>query len=177
MKNTFGMTAALCLAIFLLASSSTLGAKPPDIDIIWGGADPGYETWTVISATGGHMKDGDTFTVERNINGKGIKLKPAPLLRTKWSDTDDFPLTIEGTAGDSALCGFVVLETPEHSGMQYGHGQQHGILLKVQQPDRIKIIWSALPLAKGNLKDKNTRSKKCKELEKLYHGGIAHAKN
>jgi len=177
MKNTFGMTAALILAMFLLACSSDLGAKSPDVDIVWGGADPGYETWTVISATGGHMKSGDTFTVERNVTGKGIKLKPSPPLRAKWSLTDDVPLTIEGTAGDSALCGFVMLETPEHSGMQYGHGQQHGILLKVQQPDRIKIIWSALPLAKGNPKDKNTRSVKCKQLEKLYHGGIAHAKN
>jgi len=177
MKSKFEMTAALCLAMFLLASSSTLGAQSTTVDIIWGEADPGYEIWEVISATGGHMASGDTFTVERNVTGAGIKLTPSPGLRSKWSLTNDVPLTIEEIAGVSALCGFVMLETVEHSGMQYGHGQQHGILLKVQQPDRIKIMWSALPLAKEVPNDKKTKTKKCKDFEKLHHGGVAHARS
>ena len=178
MRKTYEMSMALLLAIFLLTLSSYLDAQSSKVDIVWGGADSGYETWTVISATGGHLASGDTFTVERNITGKeGIKLRPSPPLRAKWGLADDVTLSIETTPSGDALCGFVSLETPAHSGMLYGHGQQHGILLKVQQPDRIKIIWSALPLAKGVPKDKKAKTDKCKDLEKLHHGGTAHARN
>lgn len=118
------------------------------------------------------MSNGDTFTVERKGGVKNIKLKPSLPLRMKWGVAPDVPLTIEVmTAGDSALCGFVMLDTDKHSEMQYGHGQQHGILLKVQKPDRIKIMWSAFPLKK------NAQSNKCNDLEKLHHGGVAHATN
>jgi len=56
----------------------------------------------------------------------------------------------------------------------YGHKKTHGFLMRAMTNDpetkkpRVEIVWSALPLKKKD-------NKLCKDLEKLFHGGMTHA--
>jgi hypothetical protein len=126
------------------------------------------------------MAVGDVFEILHDKDKKEFKLKPSVGLKTKWASSSDyFDLSLENiSSGDTDLCGFIVINTTQHMGNQFGHGKQHGILIKAKpNSEDIKIIWSALPLANKDRKDKKDRTDVCKILEGEYHGGRAHASN
>ena len=164
MKNQLGLKAITLISLCLFAWSGYVCAAPP--------AEGKY---TVFSATGGHMKKNDVFEILAITNTANFKLKPSVSLKFDWQATaDTFDMTSETISGDIALCGFVDIDTYKHLGNKYGHEKTHGILITAIDDDpltgkpRVEIIWSALPL-------KNKGKNLCKDLEKRFHGGMAHA--
>lgn len=175
MKKKFEIVAVTLITIFLAGIPSYLGAQ---INKTWGGAATGYMLWTVddVSNNHMHMAIGDSFTIERLVATKPPKFRPSNALRSKWrlpSSQVDFELIEVPSGKPTKLCGFVNINTDEHSENKFGHGQAHGFLVILTPQDKLNIIWSALPLDENQLPS----TPRCTKLEQKHHGGIAHASN
>ncbi|MBT8055046.1 MAG: hypothetical protein KJN69_14220 [Gammaproteobacteria bacterium] len=167
MKNHLGIKVIALISLCLFAWSGYVCAAPP--------AEGKY---TVFSATGGHMEKHDVFEISSvSEDGKKFKITPKDnpnipndpeSLKKRWNGTE---ISLDSGYGEG-LCGFIDFDTDEHKGNKYGHDKTHGILVRAMEPEdgkaRVEIIWSAIPL-------QNKDKKLCKELEKRFHGGMAHA--
>jgi hypothetical protein len=175
MKNQWGIKAVILISLCMFAWSGWIYAQGPKRDIAWGDATPGYRIWTVSDA-GGHMKEGDSFSIEKLSANSGINLVPDVDLKKRWkSEISKVELNETTINQKDFLCGFVNVDTDEHDTdddgfTKFGHGKWHGFMIKVKKSDELMIIWSARPLA-----NEKPRKEKCSELEIEFHGGRAHA--
>lgn len=165
MKIYLGLNAIVFVSLNLIAWPVCWAAPP----------EPG--DYRVYDATGGHMQKDDEFTIsEETADEKKVyKIKPSVKLKKDWHAADDtFEMISVKISGDTVLCGFVDIDSSEHTGNKYGHDKTHGFLMRAMPPDpetgneRVEIIWSALPL-------KNKTPENCNNLKKRFHGGMAHA--
>ena len=169
MKNQLGIRVLMLISWCAFVWSGHVFAQKP------GSLDPGK--YTVFSATGGHMQEGDVFHIDKVDGTKPVfKIRPSDDLKGRWGNGNiqAIDLTANGGPDQEGYCGFVDIDTTVHMGNQYGHDKTHGILVVPVKANQVKIIWSALPI-KTKDQGGEKRAENCGNLNKRFHGGMAHA--
>lgn len=173
MKVQLGFKALTLISLSFFTWSGWVYAQ--DIEDAWT-ADENGRMWTVTKA-GGHMEEGDMFSIEQlSANGQ-INLVPGPKIKNRWrSEISEVDLSKKNINKQDFLCGFANVDTDQHKPgdegfTPYSHGKWHGFLIKVKESNELWIIWSARSFGNGS----KPGQAKCDELEIDFHGGMAHA--